>query len=76
MSILDTIKAKLKAALARFAKRKAGEQAEGMETEARGILAGAGDLAKRNPAGFAIVALLGIGVLYLMLRGNRGDVRA
>lgn len=72
MNILDTIKAKLKAALARFAQRKAGEQAEGMEQEARGIVAGVQDLAKRNPAGFAILVALGVGVLYLALR-QRGE---
>lgn len=75
MNILDKLKASIKAALARFAKRKTQEQAEGMEAEARGILASTKDLARRNPAGFALLVALGTGLLFLMLRSKREPSR-
>ena len=70
MSILDTIKQRIKAALAAFARRKAEDQAEGMTQEAQGIVAGAKDLARRNPVGFATLVLLFLGVIYLSIRTN------
>ena len=74
MNFVDQLKARLKAALARFAARKTKEQAEGMATEARGIVASTQDLARRNPLGLA--ALVGIGVLLLWLMVSRRGVQA
>lgn len=64
-------KQRLKSILAAFAQRKAQDQAQGMETEARGIVASTKDLARRNPAGLALLALLGAGLLLLKLRSQR-----
>jgi hypothetical protein len=69
--MLEQLKQKIKAALARFAKRKASEQAEGMAIEARGIVASTQALARRNPVGFAMLVLLGAGLLYLWQRPRR-----
>ncbi len=75
MYILDEIKARIKAALARFAKRKTQEQAEGMAQEARGIVASTQDLARRNPLGLAFLVFLGAGFVFLALRsGQRNRV--
>ncbi|PQV63510.1 hypothetical protein B1R32_11171 [Abditibacterium utsteinense] len=71
MNFLDQLKQRIKAALARFAKRKTQEQAQGMATEARGIVASTKELARRNPIGFGILVLLGTGLLLLMLRSKR-----
>lgn len=71
MTILDQIKARIKAALARFAKRKAQQQAEGMEQEARGIVESIKDLAQRNPLGLALLGFLGVGLLLLTFRSKR-----
>lgn len=72
MNLIDQLKARLKQALARFATRKAEEQAEGMANEARDIVASTKDLARRNPAGFA--ALVGLGALLLWLVVSRKRV--
>lgn len=74
MSFLDQIKAAISRALGRAAKKGAQNQAQGMESEARGILAGAKDLARTNPAGFGALLLLGAGLLWLALR-ERDEVR-
>lgn len=71
MNIFDKIKARIKAALARFAKRKAEQQAEGMTEEARGIVESTKDLAQRNPLGLALLVVLGVGLLFLTMRSKR-----
>ena len=68
MSILDEIKRAIARALARLAARKTEQQAQGMAREARGMVAGAQDLARRNPLGFGVLAVLGVGLLWLSLR--------
>ncbi|RYF46420.1 MAG: hypothetical protein EOO38_14165 [Cytophagaceae bacterium] len=73
MSILDQLKARLKAAIARFAARKTKEQAEGMADEARGIVASTQDMARQNPLGLA--ALVGLGALLLWLMVSRREVK-
>ncbi|RYG59855.1 hypothetical protein EON80_25250 [bacterium] len=68
---LEQLKERIKTALARFAKRKTREQAEGMATEAKDIVASTKSAAQRNPAGFALLVLLGVGFVYLQLRQHR-----
>ena len=69
--MLEQLKQRIKAALARFAKRKTQEQAEGMAKEARGIVASRQDLARNNPSGFALLVLLGVGFLFLRRRSRQ-----
>lgn len=66
--ILDSLKARLKAALARFAERKARQQAEGMKDEARGIVSNSLDFAQREPLRAATLALLALGLVWMILR--------
>ena len=74
MSILDQIKAAIARALGRFAKNKAEHQAQGMTEEARGIVSGAREMARQNPLGFATLAALGVGLVWLSLRRRHVDV--
>ncbi len=76
MNLLEQIKTAILRALGRAAKNKAKNQAEGMATEARGIVAGAKDLARTNPLGFGALVLLGLGLLWLMLCANHGSENA
>jgi hypothetical protein len=69
--MLEQLKTRIKAALARFAKRKTQEQAEGMAKEALDIVESTKSAAQRNPAGFALLVLLGVGFVYLQLRKQR-----
>jgi hypothetical protein len=69
--MLEQLKQRLKDALASFAKRKTQEQAEGMATEAQDIVESAKSAAQRNPVGFALLVLLGVGFVYLQLRKHR-----
>lgn len=64
----DSLKARIKAGLARFAKRKAHDQAEGMKDEARGIVSNSLDFARREPLRAGAVALLAVVLGWLALR--------
>jgi len=46
-----------------------------MEAEARGILASTKDLARSNPAGFALLVALATALLFLTLRSKREPSR-
>ncbi|RYG63998.1 hypothetical protein EON80_20085 [bacterium] len=69
--MLEQLKERIKTALAKFAKRKTQEQAEGMATEAKDIVASTKSAAQRNPAGFALLVLIGLGFVYLQMRQHR-----
>ena len=73
MSILDEIKRAIARALARLAARKTEQQVQGMAREARGMVAGGRDLARHNPLGFGVLAILGAGLLWLSLRRKKFD---
>jgi ElaB/YqjD/DUF883 family membrane-anchored ribosome-binding protein len=66
--LIDSLKTRIKAALARFAERKARQQAEGMQDEARSIVSNSLDFARREPLRAAGVALFAVGLGWLALR--------
>jgi ElaB/YqjD/DUF883 family membrane-anchored ribosome-binding protein len=70
---LDAIKAKIKSALARFAKQKAQNQAEGMASEATGIVDSARNFAREEPMRAGVLALLTVGLLWLMFRRDESE---
>lgn len=69
---IDSIQAKIKSALGAFAKRKAQNQAEGMAQEATGFVDTARTFAREEPVRAGVLALLFVGLVYLMVR-HGGD---